>query len=44
MLERLSNYTEKELSNCINNLFIIDKSIKTGKSNIDLLELFLIKE
>lgn len=43
MLERLYKYTESELANYLDNLFIIDKSIKTGKSNFDILELFLIK-
>jgi len=43
MLERLYKYKESELANYLDNLFIIDKSIKTGKSNFDILELFLIK-
>lgn len=44
MQERLSNYTETDLTNYLNKLFIIDKNIKTGKSNFDMLELFLINK
>lgn len=44
MQERLSSYTETDLTNYLNKLFIIDKNIKTGKSNFDMLELFLINK
>lgn len=42
MLERLYNYKEDELARMIDKLAIIDRDYKTGKSNIDMLELFLI--
>lgn len=42
MLERLYNYKEDELARMIDRLAIIDRDYKTGKSNIDMLELFLI--
>ena len=42
MLERLYNYNEDELARMIDRLAIIDRDYKTGKSNIDMLELFLI--
>ena len=42
MLERLYNYSEKDLCNYINRLAEIDNNYKSGKSNIDELELFLI--
>lgn len=42
MLERLYNYSEDELARMIDRLAIIDRDYKTGKSNIDMLELFLI--
>lgn len=42
MLERLYNYKEDELARMIDRLAIIDRDYKSGKSNIDMLELFLI--
>lgn len=42
MLERLYNYSEDELARMIDRLAIIDRDYKSGKSNIDMLELFLI--
>ena len=42
MLERLYNYTLEDICIIINKLAIIDREFKTGKSNIDMLELFLI--
>ena len=42
MLERLYQYTIDDLSNIINKLFTIDLNNKTGVSNYDELELFLI--
>ena len=40
-LERLYQYSEKELAGFINRLAIIDRDFKSGKSNFDMLELFL---
>lgn len=42
MLERLYNYTEEDICMIINKLATIDREFKTGKNNIDMLELFLI--
>lgn len=42
MLERLYNYTEEDIYVIINKLATIDREFKTGKNNIDMLELFLI--
>lgn len=42
MIERLYNYSENDLCNYINRLAEIDNNYKSGKSNIDELELFLI--
>lgn len=42
MLERLYNYTEADLAKMISKLAKIDKDFKSGKSNIDALELFLL--
>ena len=42
MLERLYNYTEKDLCHCIEKLAEIDKNNKQGNTNIDELALFLI--
>lgn len=42
MLERLYNYTEKDLCHYIEKLAEIDKNNKQGNSNIDELALFLI--
>lgn len=42
MLERLYNYTEEDICVIINKLATIDREFKTGKNNIDMLELFLI--
>lgn len=44
MLERLYNYTEEDICMIINKLATIDREFKTGKSNIDMLELFLIEK
>ncbi len=42
MLERLYNYTEKDLCHYINRLAEIDKNNKLGNSNIDELAIFLL--
>lgn len=42
LLERLYNYTEKDIAMFINKLAIIERDYKSGKSNIDKLELFLL--
>ena len=42
MLERLYSYTQEDICMIINKLATIDRGFKTGKSNIDMLELFLI--
>lgn len=42
MLERLYNYQEDDLSKMIDRLATIDREYKMGKSNLDMLELFLI--
>ena len=44
MLERLYNYTEEDICMIINKLATIDREFKTGKNNIDMLELFLIEK
>lgn len=41
-LERLYMYTESDLAGFINKLSIIDREFKSGKSNISMLELFLL--
>lgn len=42
MLERLYNYTVDDLCILIDKLGIIDREYKSGKSNIDMLELYLL--
>lgn len=42
MLERLYNYTVDDLCMMIDKLGIIDREYKSGKSNIDMLELYLL--
>lgn len=42
MLERLYTYSEDDISNMIIKLAKIDLDYKSGKSNIDMLELFLL--
>ena len=42
MLERLYNYTVDDLCVMIDKLGIIDREYKSGKSNIDMLELYLL--
>lgn len=42
MLERLYNYTVDDLCIMIDKLGIIDREYKSGKSNIDMLELYLL--
>ena len=44
MLERIYPYTEKDLAIYLNKLATIDANFKSGKSNIDELELFLINK
>lgn len=44
MLERIYNYTEEDLTKYINKLALIDRNYKSGKSNIDELELFLLNK
>lgn len=42
MIERLYNYTVDDLCMMIDKLGIIDREYKSGKSNIDMLELYLL--
>lgn len=42
MIERLYNYTVDDLCVMIDKLGIIDREYKSGKSNIDMLELYLL--
>ena len=42
MIERLYNYTVDDLCILIDKLGIIDREYKSGKSNIDMLELYLL--
>lgn len=42
MIERLYNYTIDDLCMMIDKLGIIDREYKSGKSNIDMLELYLL--
>lgn len=42
MIERLYNYTVDDLCMMIDKLEIIDREYKSGKSNIDMLELYLL--
>ena len=42
MLERLYPYTEEDIGNLIIKLANVDNDIKSGKSNLDSLEMFLI--
>ena len=43
MIDRLYQYTEDDLINYIKELAKIDREFKMGKSNIDMLEFFLLK-
>jgi len=42
MLERIYRYTEEDLAKFISKLADIERDYKSGKSNIDMLELFII--
>ena len=42
MLERLYNYSVDDISKLISDLSDVDNDIKSGKSNIDSFEMFLI--
>ena len=42
MLERLYQYTEKDICNLITNLSKVDLELKNGESNIDSLEFYLL--
>ena len=43
MIDRLYQYTEDDLTGYIKELAKIDREFKMGKSNIDMLEFFLLK-